>query len=263
MTAGSILVASDLAPRSDRVLDRATILAEQMDCELLLLHVHDGRDDAAEMPTRQRRIVEQDYRSESTRLTLRCERGKIADVVARTAREEDCRLIAAGPGTINSLSDRILGTNVDALVRTSPVPVLVVRRRPQRAYRRLLVLTDFSLNSHSALEAANDLFPNLPVDLVHVCGSEERAAAELEMAKWLSNVEEGLRGRVEAAVELGRIQEVIDSRFENDDYDLLIIGTRGLGSLARVAIGSTASSLLRSCISDVLVVRDSAPDPAS
>ena len=265
----SILVASDLAPRSDRVVDRALRVAEAMGCGIRLVHiVGDAALPYEGVLDRLRAMARLDLGEQADRVELRFEPGSVPATLARLAEQGDAPLVVTGTARFNSPVDFILGTAVDYLVRRSPVPVLVVRRRPSRAYRRLLVMTDFSNCAHTALEAANDFFPDAEIELLHVCGPafetrldpqatarHARAEAEQEMADFLAEVEQSLRGRITARIEEGLIEKVVDDRFLADRFDLLVLGTHGRGPVAHATIGSRASTLLAAALSDVLMVR--------
>ena len=57
--------------------------------------------------------------------------GRIADVVVDEARACGCDLIVMGTHGRRGLSRLALGSDADLVVRTSPVPVLLVRLEPQ------------------------------------------------------------------------------------------------------------------------------------
>lgn len=258
-----ILVATDLAPRSDRVVDRARAIAETMGCGVVLVHVLENPAASEQDLERLRAMVRHDLGDDGDAVEIRIERGSAPTVLANVAEEEDSPLIVTGTGRFNSPVDYVLGTAVDFLVRKSPVPVLVVRRRSRRAYRRLLVLTDFSLCSQTALEAADDFFGDAPIELVHVCPSDRGAPvdpqamlaeAASEMTEFLSELEESLRSRITPIIERGDLREIVQARFLQGEYDLLVLGTRGRGAVARATIGSCAAALLAAAMSDVMMV---------
>ena len=265
-----ILVASDLGARSDRAIDRALSMAREMNCGVLLVHVLDGkaaRDGSG--VDRLQAVVREDLGERADSVEIRLEQGSVPSALSRVAREVDTPVIVTGTARFKSPADFVLGTAVDYLVRRSPVPVLVVRRRPWRPYRWLLVMTDFSRCSQAALEAANDFFPDAGIELLHVlppsgeggaaaspAAARIRAEAESEMADFLSEVEESVRHRVSPRLEEGDIEEVVEDRFLRGAFDLLILGTHGRGAVAHATIGSRASALLAASLSDVMMVRE-------
>ena len=70
--------------------------------------------------------------------------GDIVATIIETAQDKKCDLIVTGVARYNSIGDILLGGPVDQLIRNAPVPVLVVKRRPQEAYKNILIATDFS-----------------------------------------------------------------------------------------------------------------------
>lgn len=214
-------------------------------------------------------MLARDLGSVADQFEVRFETGSAPSTIARVADEIDAPLVVMGTPRFNSAGDYILGTAVDYLVRRSPVPVLIVRRRAHRPYRRILAVTDFSLCSQVALEAAHDFFPEAQIDLLHVYGPsygalldrEETARfahdqAKREMAEFVSEIEMGLRERVTPIIEEGDLDTLVRQRFLDDKFDLLVVGTHGRSGFVHAAIGSRASNLLSSSPSDVMMVRE-------
>ena len=257
----AVLIASDLSARCDRALERAFLLGQEMGWPLMLAHVIDQSEAADEHRLAQlHHILRRDLGPRADQLRVRITAGSVPTMLSTIASEEDSPLIVTGVARYNSLTDHVLGTAVDFLVRTSPVPVLVVRRRAIDPYRRLLALTDFSICSQTALEAADDFFPAASIDLLHVvpaiAGPEARAEADERMQDFIADLEESLRDRVTARVEQGDLGQIVEASYLAGDFDLLVLGTHGRGALARAALGSHASAILAGAIFDTLVVRD-------
>jgi nucleotide-binding universal stress UspA family protein len=264
-------VASDLGARSDRVVDRAVSMADALGWPVMLVHVIE-RDKAASDERnieRLKAMVREDLGALADRIEVRFEHGPVPSTLARIAAQVDAPLIVTGAARFNSPVDFVLGTAVDFLVRRSPVPVLVVRRRSRLAYRRVLVVTDFSHCSQAALEAADDFFPDVPIELLHALpgpypagpdrkasGRHARVEAEREMADFVSEIELSLRSRVTPRVEEGALEALVEDRFLRRTFDLLVLGTHGRGAVAHAMIGSRAAALLAAAPCDVMVVRE-------
>jgi nucleotide-binding universal stress UspA family protein len=143
-----ILVAIDGSPCSDRALEEATTLATAAKAHLRILHVVDlalpftswemvcvdashvinaVRDGAARM------LREAASRARSVGLHVDTQLmevggGRISDRITAAASEFKADIIIVGSHGRSGLSRVIMGSVSDALVRTAPVPVLVVRR---------------------------------------------------------------------------------------------------------------------------------------
>ena len=87
--------------------------------------------------------------------------------ILETADAYGCSLIVTGTARDETLGRLLLGTTVEKLARQARQPVLVVKNRPRRPYRDVLVATDFSAGSRQALRAALYLVPEADLTLFH------------------------------------------------------------------------------------------------
>lgn len=87
--------------------------------------------------------------------------------ILETADAYGCSLIVTGTARDETLGRLLLGTTVEKLARQARQPVLVVKNRPRRPYRDVLVATDFSAGSRQALRAALYLVPKADLTLFH------------------------------------------------------------------------------------------------
>lgn len=268
-----ILLASDFTARSDRPLDRALLLARAPGAKLTIAHVLDSKQyerlggDLAAIKTALRADLPETCAE--TELVVRV--GSTPHALAEIAAESGSDLIVCGVARYNNLGDFFLGTAVDHIVRHAEVPVLVVRKRPLRAYQRLLVATDFSDCSRAALLTAAQLLPDTQITLVHAfhvpyegwlkseAVHDEVVAEEREdMDGFLASPATGpeLRARITALNVEGDLGAVIHRQLKESDADLVVLGTHGRSGFAHAMIGSNAAELLSSVDSDVLLVRE-------
>jgi nucleotide-binding universal stress UspA family protein len=129
-----------------------------------------------------------------------------------------------------------------------------------RAFRHILVATDFSKPSRRALCDALALAPenDAELTLIHVLQPYrkygtlgkppelelDRMAAEEEMQALVN--EFGPEHKIDKSlVKHGPLAEQIAGMIEEKGIDLLVIGTRGRGGLQKLALGSVAEELLR------------------
>src|SRR5690606_39122371 len=159
-----IAVASDLTPRSDRPFDRAVMLARESGGAVRLIHVME-RDAGGAAPAR--RALDELAASVDVPVEVVIAHGSAPRAIADAAASADAQALLVGPARFNGLTDFVLGTAVDFLLRHASTPVLVVRDRPFGRYRRVVVGTDFSAASAKALNVAASLFPDTSVELAH------------------------------------------------------------------------------------------------
>lgn len=131
-----ILVPTDLSGASRRPFPMAGLLARAFDAEILAVHVAplptpaslSGIPELVEsrVPAEQtlRRFLEPDFRG--LRVSVRIQAGSPWDRIIETARTEKADVIVMSTHGHDSLSDRIVGSHTERVVRHAPCPVLVV-----------------------------------------------------------------------------------------------------------------------------------------
>ncbi len=262
------MVATDLRARSDRAIDRAIQLGHQFDLPVTVLHVAEREQDCDVRMDLQSavRLVLPTPDDDVGILTLT---GPVPRTIAETASDQNAVLLVTGVARLNSLSDYILGTAVDKIIRYSKVPVLVVKHRPHRAYGRIVCAVDFSPHSGGALCAALRLFPQAELIALHAyhvpyeswqkdayVREETERDARKNFEGFIANlpVADGDRERIKTHLEYGGVGEVLQNEIARVDPDLVVFGTHGMGGFRQATLGSIASSLLQCTVPDALIV---------
>jgi len=185
------------------------------------------------------------------------------DIVEHAARSgADCILLG--------FLDRILeenrvieGTLAETVIRSSEMPVLLVKNDPGGPYRTAVVGVDLTALSTPAVRAAALIAPEAKLRFVHSYGEEEAPDEKLEAAK-TEELKAFLR---EAAVEAclpatgnsfaakqGHPLDVLKKELEAARADLVVLGTHGRTGWARTIMGSVTTDVIDECRCDVLVV---------
>jgi nucleotide-binding universal stress UspA family protein len=144
-----ILVPLDGSETSERGLREAVQLAAEQKGKLRLLHVVDDFPILVEMSSAfsfeelirearaaGERLLGRGCQSaaeagvKADTVMLEVTRGRVAEVVVDEAKKSGCDLIVMGTHGRRGFSRLALGSNADLVVRTSPVPVLLVRNEP-------------------------------------------------------------------------------------------------------------------------------------
>lgn len=298
----TILVASDLQATSSSVLAWAGHLARDAgEVEVLLFHVVEEEADGGEAEElHQRRRSDAERALEVQADGLREQGVRVVGV--RTVRNRSPHraildeleaggsdLVVVGTHSRRKAPHR-LGSTADRLLRSSPVPCLVVRgvgEKP-RGIRRAAVLCDGSAVARGALRVAFDWLPVLgagtaenPLEVLRVGNPEVRGMdpdyearleggleAEIVRAgRWEDDQAEG-EGREDtddderagSPAARGRIlwgHHVLDrvlEEAEDREYDLLVAGTHGSGAVVRWLVGSVTLGLAQAAPCPVLVV---------
>ena len=278
-----ILLATDFSERSDRALRRATLLARQFGASLTIVHVVD--DDQP------RRIV--DSERDATSLLLRdlqatvqnvdgvaCETSVVLDDpfagIARAVEDETPDLLVIGSHRRQILRDVFVGTTAERTVRSVNCPVLMVNGPPLASYHHVMFATDLSEGARQAAKTFAALgiargakasilhvynAPAVHMVMSHAMPAEERRAylddrreeASRDLSAFVKSVGSPSIRQEVREVRNSPAEEILRAA-KDGSADLVVVGTRGRGGLAKFFLGSVAEAVLRGADRDVLAV---------
>jgi nucleotide-binding universal stress UspA family protein len=175
---------------------------------------------------------------------------------------------------VSSLRSFFLGQPLEDVLRRCRRPVLVVRRRAERAYGRLLVAVDFSAASRGLIELGFALNKSADVELFHaVTTANENNLRNAEASqhaisayrheclrfaqgRMLSLADScgALRNRALSAIGHGDPAQQSIARQQHSGAELIVVGKHPASLLADRVFGSIAKRVLRDARTDVLVV---------
>jgi nucleotide-binding universal stress UspA family protein len=287
----TILCATDFSSTAERAAKLAGDLAERFDAQFHLLHVNVILEDphleeahrqkmeelvATGDPARRRDLENGPVHQPGLEVVPHMVRGLApAEAIVETASSLSTDLIAMGTHGRRGLSKLLLGSVAERVVRTSPVPVLTVRADADielEGVPRLLVSHDFSDTSANAVRMAAAWASALKAEItllhavepvvypefysVDVLSDDLMARLVERSEKALHSAAEELLGGADATVrvEVGRAADTIVQQATADDFDFVVMATRGLSGLEQVLLGSVAESVLRRCEVPLLAV---------
>lgn len=281
----TILAATDLTPSSDIAVERAIELAAYWGARLYIAHVVDDTHSPGEAPARARlaeaeieKRVKSSPAASSVEIEVLTTVGHPADRLLAKCDRLFVDLLVMGQGDRKTLTQRLLGTTVDRVVRQSLQPVLTVRKRSTGPYRNVAIATDFSATSEVARDCALGLFPSAQATVVHAHELDlhglfsfdvmtgplaERHALEIidysekAMKIFIANAKATHSG-LKSVIEVGQALEVMVTYAKAHEPDLVVLGTHGRTGIRRAVIGSVTEQLLNRLECDVLVVRHNA-----
>jgi nucleotide-binding universal stress UspA family protein len=205
--------------------------------------------------------------------------GRPAAEISAAARAMAADLVVIGGHGAHRVRSALLGTTTHRLLRSSPAPVLVVKRPPPFEYANVLLPTDLSDASALAAAAAQSLVPDARYHVAHAFelpyaglmnyASVEPAAVlhyQMEEQKRLQPELErfvqatGLPAdRVNTHLEHGSASARIPELSQTLNADLIVIAARGKSEVERLFIGSVALNVTQAAECDVLLVRSEGP----
>ncbi|EMA59117.1 universal stress protein [Halorubrum lipolyticum] len=201
--------------------------------------------------------------------------GGVAETIAAYADEYEADLVAMPTRGRTGFDRLLLGSTTERVVRESTVPVLSIRPdgEPVRyPYRNVLVPTDGSERAGNALdraltfaERAGAAVHILSVVDVGIIGSERYSGVDTLVEGARKTVAEAAATAEEAGVEAVETVEVgssaahgIRAYADENEIDLVVMGTQGRTGVGRYLLGSVAERTVRTSPVPVLTV----PDPS-
>jgi len=297
-----ILVPLDGSPLAEGILPEVAELARLHGAEVLLLrvalaHTFPGVD-ATEAQVRAVQEAETYLAGAERRLAVQgipvssaVRYGHVVEEILDHARARRADLIAMCTHGRTGILRIMLGSVAEAVLRSSPVPVLLLRAKapaPSRghaaaavsvpAFRHILCPVDFSAHSDRAMEYAGDLAQRFQADLtvLHViydplditCSHIPHPPLEQLREEMVREAERLLTRRVrrrlrhlprtKTAVAAGPPFRQIIRYAEEHHVDLIVMGTQGLTGLGRLIMGSTAERVVRMAPCPVVSIRAAA-----
>ncbi|MGQ0639516.1 MAG: universal stress protein [Gemmatimonadaceae bacterium] len=179
--------------------------------------------------------------------------------VAKVAQAADAEVIVMGLGH-HHLMDRVFGSETTLhTLRAAHTPVFAVPQSYSQLPRRAVVGVDFSGAGMAAAQGALAVLPTLTsITLVHVAPRWDLQPTAY--AEWRAEYERGVGPafdrvmreldapsgvRVTTVVREGKTTQELIAAADEEGADVIVVGSKGLGFLDRVLVGSTATGAIR------------------
>ena len=220
-------------------------------------------------------------------VTTKLLKGKPAVRISEYADEQDADLIVVGRQGLTGLGRRLLGGVTERVLHRNDVPVLVISGEDNEGeveadYSRVLITTDGSENAEVAIphgtaiaqRYGSDVHVLNVVDLQAAGGAFNAGGLEKEFLERLdargqeavdsvaNKIEESapeltVNTAVERTASFEGAAAGVREYVEENDIDLIVMGSHGRSNIKRQLLGSVASTVLRTVDAPVLVVKRS------
>jgi len=268
-----ILLATDGSEDAAQATQAATDLASRSGSELHVVHVwHDVpgpyrhgyvkrelRRQGQEILDEQVRKIEE---AGGTVAQAHLRGGRTSDEVIELAEELDVDLLVVGTRGLRGMRRILMGSHSDEIVHRSRRTVLVVRRGDNVwPPSRVVAGDDFSEDARRAAGLAANLGKlfGARMLLLHVEpqlsqeSGEAVGQAEGKLEDRARELEAILEERPQTRVVAGDPAEVLVDAAQEEGPTLVAVGSRGLGTLERVRLGSVSTKVIRAGLESVLV----------
>jgi len=203
-------------------------------------------------------------------------------VGVETVNELKPKLVVMGARRRKTRRQAFKGSLLETLSQARRCPVLIVRRKPQGAYRSVVLALDLAPASAGAVRSAEsigiiDPIPRYTVlhafeppyhEALHYVGAG-MSWVDMHTAGWrreyrhaISDVlstESRSPWRYDVVLEEGRAPPAILKYVQRHEPDLLVMGTRAGGRIHRALLGSVAREVVYQARCDVLLVPQNVP----
>ena len=183
-----------------------------------------------------------------------------AETVLQVAKDEGYDLIVMGNRGETEVEVFSLGSIAEKVSRHAECPVLIVKETTELS--KILVAIDGSESAEKALEYAVQLAKKhkAKITLLNV-GESKLFGLKPEVARKigesiLSDAAAKVKGlKLDTQLEFGNPAETIIEVAEKGNYDLIVVGSRGLSSVKRFFLGSVSDDVSHHAKCSVLIVR--------
>ena len=262
-----ILVPVDFSEHADYALEVAATLAAKYNAEILILHML-GLSEAYLTKDESQEAAEAHYYMKLAKVRFdnflhkpylkgvkhreMVQNYKIFSEINQVASEHKVDLIVMGSHGRSGLGELFVGSNTEKVVRTSTIPVLVVKiRRPDFSPKKVIIATDFSTESVHAYKNLRNLVDlwDPEVTLVHVNLPNEKFQSSQERKNSAQQfIDAAHGGKMPPKT---TIEYVSDYTIENGIYhealereaDLIGLTTHGRSGLMHFFKGSIGEDL--------------------
>jgi nucleotide-binding universal stress UspA family protein len=197
-----------------------------------------------------RTVVREVLGSDADRVEIEVGRGPAASVLLTAAARADTDMLVMGARGRGGFAGLLLGSVSQECVEHSPCPVVVLRDEPDASDGPIVIGLDGSGGASRALDWALDLAEATAATVVAVhapilgANNAMMEAASQSLEQWCAPI----RARAvpyEMRIEPGDPRTALEQVADETGASLLVVGTRGLGPVRGLLLGSVAGYIAR------------------
>ena len=210
-----------------------------------------------------RALVREELGTGADQVRVEAGRGPAAPVLLAAATRTDADMLVLGARGLGGFAGLLLGSVSQQCVEHSPCPVVVLRGEHDLLNGPIVIGLDGSEGATRALEWAIDLAEatGSGIVAVHAPGAGANNAvldaSRQALERWCAPIEQRAVSH-ELRIEPGDARAALEHAAEATGASLLVVGTRGLGAVRGLLLGSVAGDVARYAQRPIAVVPASA-----
>lgn len=204
--------------------------------------------------------VEAVFEEEGIKVETKSEHGDPAEYVITLATKDEFDLVVVGNRGETEAELYSLGSTAEKISRHAECPVLIVKEKS--SISKILVGFDGSEKAKKSLKYAVQLAQKLDAEITVVNVQERRLfgpkpeVAQKVGNRILSQIVDELKGvKATQKLEFGNPAERIIELANKEDYDLIVVGSRGVSRTKRFFLGSVSDDVAHHSRCSILIVR--------
>ncbi len=274
MMKSTIIIATDLTEASEEAINTGINWANNLKCEVALLHIHKKK--ILEAPLHKKLYAQIcKFRSAQVKIKSLILHSEKIEKYIEITKDINAKILVIP--YIESEFDRfIAGKAVDRLIRISPVPVLVVKNSSSYAPKNVILPFDSSGFSEDATDLAEVICESFNACLVpihlYTKTNSDRDSYTLEELQELDDGDTAnylnmknklvrlsrkgiIKENIIKSSEYSKSKEKLLSELNKLNSDLIIMGSSGKKGLERLYLGSFCEHILQNSTSSLLITK--------
>ncbi|MFC1850849.1 universal stress protein [candidate division CSSED10-310 bacterium] len=276
-----ILLATDFSPSSKEAVQTAISVAQKYYSEISMIHVIPLTDSSfplhqlKKMPEQRLNVLYETLQKKGVQVTKPIIAvGTPYYEINQVALDKDVNVIIIGSGEKKKTDVFQLGITAERLIRRSPKPVWVAKRYKEPLLEKILCPVEYSESSGRALKNAINLAQNFSAELTVLSVTKDIESLYSDIYHVLPEDQEQFEEKRQAEfdeflnhfnfykldwkklIKKGQPAREIMKICDEENFDLIVMGSVGKTGLSKVNFGSVAAKVTREVPCSFITVRE-------
>ena len=277
----NILVGIDFSKSSIEVLKRAFNLVKLTGAKLTIVHAIDkglfdkyfSSSNNEKLITKAKENIEKiitNLQEKNIEYSIVVQISTPTSLIIDMAKEINPSLIVVGVNSIDNFKTKVFGSTSVKIIQNTKLPVLIVKNNCEKDYKDILAFTDLSPISLKSINFTKEFFENSNLKVIHAYKQVNDFTLtfhdSLEHKKEIQeDITKKAKERFEEFKKVNKItnselievyngiSEVLLSKTEEENKDLVVLGSNGVNNADSFLYGSIALFMMENVKNDILI----------